>query len=143
MNASAREESRRAITVARALLAAYFIGSGANMLLGLVHLQSPDAGERMIGFVRAVQATGYLWVFIGSFKVAAGILLAWPRSAALGAVIAMPWSVNIALLAMFLEPGRGPATAAALVLGLNVLLLWSYRARYLPLLDRATGERDR
>jgi hypothetical protein len=45
--------------------------------------------------------TGYLWKFIGLFKLVTGILVLVPRTAPLGIIAAFPYSVNILLWVIF------------------------------------------
>ncbi len=51
--------------------------------------------------MKAMQETGYMVLWLGIFKLVAGILIAIPKTSPLGILAAFPYSVNILLYVVF------------------------------------------
>jgi hypothetical protein len=89
--------------VIRILFGLFLLLSGMMMLV-VAAKGGPDISEvegPTADFLTAVVQTGYLWKFIGLFKLVTGILVLVPRTAPLGIIAAFPYSVNILLWVIF------------------------------------------
>jgi hypothetical protein len=83
--------------------------------------------------------------FVGLAEVAPAVLLLWPRTAALGALVALPVAANIAVMDWcfgFPASATGLITEVAVV---SAALLWADRARVMALCgpDAAGGAAER
>lgn len=83
--------------VTRGLLALSFMPSGMVKLLGHRFTTLPLSSP--VGFFfEAMYRTGFYWNFLGLAQVAASVLLIFPRTATLGAVVFFPIILNIFLI---------------------------------------------
>jgi putative oxidoreductase len=116
-------------TAARLVLGGIFLVFAADFVLHFMpELPFTDAGGR---YLEALLATGYMFPLIKVVEVAAAVLIVTRRFAPLGVVLVAPVVLNIALYHLVLDP-NGAAIAAILV-GCEAFLLWTYRAALRPL----------
>ncbi len=123
----------RFTTLVRLLLAAAFLPSGAKKVMG--HRFTQISVDVPIGsfFEAFFQAQEY-YVFVGLAQVLAALLLLWPRTALLGALLFLPIISNIVMITWSLQfPGTVFVTVA-LLMGTLYLLLWDAH-RLAPLLS--------
>jgi hypothetical protein len=116
---------------ARLLFALFLVGSGGTGLYGFYFSGEPmTAPEGAPGteLFNAVLNSTWLFPWIATFKLSAGILIAVPRTAKLGIIAAFPYSINIFLWTVFGNPGDLPM--GAIVLVLNILLLRAHWDHY-------------
>lgn len=107
----------------RLLFAFFFIGTGASGLYGLYfsgHEMATLEGPGGV-FLSAVLATKWLFPWVLTFKLVAGILVAIPRTHRLGVLMIFPYTVNIFLWVTFTQTSDFPMGAVLLII--NVLLL--------------------
>lgn len=134
----------------RLLLAMAFIPTGLVKLTGQRFTTLPVSNP--VGFFfEAMYQTGAYWVFIGLAQVAAGLLLLFPATATLGALLAFPIVVSIVLITWGIGFSGTIYITAGMLLSVIYLLawdgdrLWDSAARVLgrrdgpPLLAGATG----
>jgi hypothetical protein len=93
----------------------------------------PDVPDSAGSFLGALATTGYMFPLIKSVEVLGGALLLSGRLVPLALVLLAPGIVNIALFHVFLAPGG--FAIAAIVLGLELYLAWSFRDVYRPMLS--------
>ena len=128
----------RAFTVAcRVLLALAFLPSGWTKLAG--HRFTQIGIEHPIGFFfEALYRTGPYYRFIGAGQVIAALLLLVPRTAPLGALLALPIVANIVVLTVSLHFTGTVFVTVPLLLACTYLVLWDYD-RYHPMLAPTFG----
>ena len=128
---------RVAVTIARYLLGIIFLVFGLNGFFGFIPQPppAPAAGALLGAFVES----GYLMTLVKLTEVVVGALLLSGRFVPLALLALLPVTVNIFAFHLFLDPAFPGMGIAALVFGLNVFLIWAYRAYYAPLKE-ATAE---
>lgn len=126
------EPKFRKTTIAlRIVLALYGLVSGTLMLLGMANNLPNDAPAEAVTFFRAIQETNYLFQFMAIFKISCAILILIPRTAALGVIMFLPYTVHMFLWTVFLLDNVPPGL---FVLAVNGFLIYSYSDRYKPML---------
>jgi hypothetical protein len=142
--------SRAAVIIGRVFVAGVFLVYGLIKLAGGQFMPGEfrfdSRSDSMMTLVWHLY--GYSPVyhrFIGLAEVAPALLLLWPRTAALGALLALPVAVNIAVMDWCFG---FPATAIALiteVAAVSAALLWVDRGRLMALCgpDAAGGAVER
>ncbi len=121
----------KATIVVRYLLALILLVMGLNKFVGF--LPMPEMPEAAGAFMGALAESGYMLQLIGLTEVASGILLIFPATAALGALILAPLSLNILLFHLVLAPAGIPGYIVFLG---NVFLIYVYRERYMPIIGK-------
>lgn len=120
---------RYAVPAARVLLGLVFFVFGLNFFLGFLPMPpQPEAAGALLG---AFVASGYLMIAVKVIEIVAGALLVSGRFVPLALVLLAPIVANILLFNVFLAPGG--LVLGLLVTALQVFLMWSYRAYFLPL----------
>lgn len=111
--------------VTRGLLALSFMPSGMVKLMGHRFTTMPLSSP--VGFFfEAMYRTGFYWNFLGLAQVAASVLLIFPKTATLGAVVFFPIILNIFLITLSVGfAGTTYITGTMLLAGLY-LLCWDY-----------------
>ena len=116
---------QRFTAVTRVLLAAGFVAPGLTKLLGHRFTQLPTSTPVGSFFEAFFQATEF-YVFVGLAQVTAALLLLWPRTATLGAVLYFPIILNITVLTWAIAfPGTRWITLL-MTLAALWLLVWDY-----------------
>lgn len=109
----------------RMILAVSFIPSGMTKLLGYrfseLSLEHP-AGY----FFDAIYRTGGWYRFIGMMQVLAAILLLFPRTATMGAVLFAPIVLNIMLITIFVDFQGTWFITSCMFLANSFLVCWDY-----------------
>jgi hypothetical protein len=124
--------SRYALPAARVLFGLVFFVCGLNGFLNFLPQPSTPMPEGAVTFGSALLQTGYMFPLIKGTEVLASILLLSNRFVALALVLLAPVTVNIFAFHAFLTPGQ--AGFAAVLLAIHLLLAWSRRSAYRPLL---------
>ena len=120
-----------------------YVATGARILLGLVfsvfglngflHFIPQSASpEPAMAFFGALFATGYMLPLIMGTQLLVGILLLADRFVPLALALIAPVIVNILAFHVALAPSGLPL--ALVVLALELLLVWSYREAFRPML---------
>ncbi|MBC9795613.1 DoxX family membrane protein [Sinomicrobium weinanense] len=90
---------------------------------------------KMRNYIFGMKQTGYFWPFLGIVEFLAGILLLSQVFGALGAIVALPVTLNIFLFHFFLKPGDMPGLLQTLgLLAINIWLIAAAYSRWKPLL---------
>ena len=102
---------------------------GSNNFLHFIPLPPPTGSAA--DFMNSLNATGYIFPFVGILEVIIGILLLIKKWVAFALILLAPISINILLFHMFLDiPG---ISAAVLVVVLNAILIYKHWKQYTPL----------
>ena len=109
----------------RVLLAVGFVLPGMTKVLGRPFTQLPTSDPVGYFFDAFFQASEF-YVFVGLAQVAAGLLLLWPRTATLGAVLYFPIILNIAVLTWAIGFTGTRWITALMALASLWLLAWDY-----------------
>lgn len=121
---------KRSIVITRSLLGLVFVIFGFD---GLFHFfpapPMPEAATAVIGTLISYR----LFYAVKALEVVSGVLLLSGRFVPLALAMLAPILFNIVWFDAALAP-EGLAVAVPL-LGLELFLLWTQRARFLPLLD--------
>ncbi len=92
----------------------------------------PDLSFELRQDLAALQEIRWLLPLIGSAEILGGLLLLFPRTRALGALIIFPVMVGVLLTHIFVDPAQLPT---ALVIWLILAwILFEHRKKYLPIL---------
>ena len=120
----------KGIHAARIVLGLVFVVFGLN---GFLHfLPQPPMSGPPADFAGALFATGYMFPLIKGTEVLSGALLLSGRFTTLALTLLAPVIVNIVAFHAFLAPS-GIALPLVIV-ALEVLLAWSYRSTFAPML---------
>jgi hypothetical protein len=129
---------------ARVLVGLVFTVFGLNGFFGF--LPNPPLPDAAGAFLGALAATSYMFPLIKGTEVAAGLLLLGNRYVPLALALLAPVVVNIVAFHAVLDPAG--LAMPLLVLGLVLVLAWSHRDAFLPMLrarhtPAVTGARAR
>jgi uncharacterized membrane protein YphA (DoxX/SURF4 family) len=108
-----------------------FINAGLNKFFNYMPMPT-DLPEKMQRAWQAFNEIGWLMPLVGAAEVLGGLLLIWPRTRALGALVLFPVLVGIVLTNLVAAPS-GLSLVAVLVV-IYLWVLYEERAKYLPLL---------
>ncbi len=118
--------------VCRILLAYAFIAAGMVKILGERFASGLSVIHPMGSYLEALHHTGYYYTFIGVAQVVAAILLLFPRSVLVGALLYFPIIVNIWVLSYAVRFVGSFVTSPLMVLANLYLLAWHYdKLRYI------------
>jgi uncharacterized membrane protein YphA (DoxX/SURF4 family) len=117
-----------ATRIAGGLLGALFVVIGSNFFLNFIPLPPPPPADSPAGmFMGAAMGTGFL-AFVKTFEIIGGLLVAIPRTRAIGLMILTPIVVNILAFHIFiLKEGVFDPPVVAVTL-LTAFLLFSHRS---------------
>ena len=130
---------QRFTAATRLLLAVGFIGPGAVKVMGHRFTQLPTSDPVGLFFDAFFQA-GEFYVFVGLVQVVAGLLLVWPRTATLGAVLYTPVILNVTVITWSIGFSGTRWITLLMSLACLWLLAWDYdRLKAILPLRRAAG----
>jgi uncharacterized membrane protein YphA (DoxX/SURF4 family) len=115
---------------ARVMLGLVFTVFGLNGFFGF--MPNPPLPDTAGAFLGALAATGYMFPLIKGTEVVAGLLLLGNRYVPLALTLLAPVVVNIVAFHAVLDPAG--LALPLLVLGLLLVLAWSYRDAFRPML---------
>jgi uncharacterized membrane protein YphA (DoxX/SURF4 family) len=128
--------SRHIPTVARILMGLVFFVFGLNGFLHFIPQTAPPAPA--MAFFGALSLTGYMLPLVMGTQLVVGALLLSNRFVPLALALIAPIIVNIVAFHVALAPSGLPLAFA--VLALELVLAWSYRGAFRPMVaQRATG----
>ena len=110
----------------RLSLAFGFIMAGMVKILDERFASGLSAIHPMGAYLEALYHTGYYYTFIGIAQVIAGVLLVFPKTVTLGALIYFPIILNICILSFAVRFEGSLLTAPLMVLANLYLLAWNY-----------------
>ena len=114
---------------ARLLLGLIFTVFGLNGFLQFIDI--PPAEGAAGDFMGGLFASGYFFPLLAGTQVAVGLALLANRFAALALVVLAPITIHIVLYHTLAPDGMG---MALLIVVLQLIVAWSMRSTYLPLL---------
>jgi hypothetical protein len=117
-------------TAARVLLGLVFFVFGLNGFLHFIPQPPPPAPA--MALFGALLGTGYMLPLIFGTQLLVGVLLLTNRFVPLALALIAPVIVNIMMFHVVLAPSGLPL--AFVVLALELLLAWSYRGAFRPML---------
>lgn len=91
-------------------------------------LTSDTAVLKIKNYIFGMKQTGYFWTFLGIAEFLAGILLLSQVFGVIGAIVALPLTLNIFLFHLFLKPDDVPGLLETL--GLLAINLWLIAVAY-------------
>jgi putative oxidoreductase len=117
----------KAPIIAGGLLGLIFVVFGSNFFLQFIPIPQPPEGSPPAMFMGALFTTGYL-AFVKVLEIIGGVLVALPKTRAIGLLILGPIIVNILAFHIFLTKGIGLfSPPVVLIIVLSLFLLWSHR----------------
>lgn len=121
-------------TIAGGLLGLLFVVFGLNFFLQFIPMPpGPPEGSPPALFMAAMFPTGYL-TFVKVLEILGGVLVAIPRTRALGLLVLGPIVVNILAFHVFLTKGAGLFEPPVLLITiLPIVLLIAERNRFAAL----------
>lgn len=124
-------------TIAGGLLGLLFVVFGLNFFLQFIPMPpGPPEGSPPALFMAALFPTGYL-TFIKVLEITGGMLVAIPRTRALGLLVLGPIIVNILAFHVFLTKGSGLFEPVVLLISiLPIVLLLAERKRFAALVAK-------
>ena len=122
-------------SIAGAVVGLLFVVSGANHYLNFIPMPPPPPeGTPVALFMGAFFGTGYLGL-VKTLELLGGLLVAFPRTRALGLLILVPIIVNILAFHTFITAGEGLLSPPlVLIVVLTVFLIWTRRRGLVALL---------
>lgn len=118
---------KKAQMIAGALLGLLFLTFGSNFFIGFIEIPPPPEDSYAAGFMGAMYMTGML-AFVKTLQIIGGVLVAIPKTRAIGLLILTPIIINIVLFHFFIAEGHGlfdpPVVGVTL---LAAFLLWTHR----------------
>lgn len=109
----------------RVLLAAGFVPTGLAKLLGRPFM-SIGVETPLGSFFETLYQSGPFWHFIGAIQVIAGLLVLWPATATLGAVLFLPVISSIFVITLSYDFNYTPVITGGMLLANCYLLMWDY-----------------
>ena len=125
----------------RILLAYAFVLAGMVKILGERFASGLSVIHPMGSYLEALHHTGYYYTFIGVAQVLAAILLLFPRTVLMGALLYLPIIVNIWILSFAVRFVGSYITSPLMVLANLYILAWHYdKLRYILPFNRHSEE---
>jgi uncharacterized membrane protein YphA (DoxX/SURF4 family) len=112
-----------------------FINAGLDKFFHYMPVPK-DVPEKMAKTVAAFMEIGWLMPLVGAMEVMGGLLLIFPRTRPLGAIVLVPLLTGILLANINMAPSGLP-----IVLALIAIIIWviiDNREKYLPMIRRTT-----
>jgi uncharacterized membrane protein YphA (DoxX/SURF4 family) len=110
-----------------------FINAGLNKFFN--YMPAPkNMPDKMIKMGTAIAEIGWLMPLVGTMEIVGGLLLIFPRTRALGAIILVPILTGIVLADISVAPSVLPT-----VFALAAVVLWvivENREKYLPMVKK-------
>ena len=119
--------------IVRVLLGAMYVFGAVSFFLHLGPKEMPKMTAEQTTFMAGLNVS-YLFTLIKATELIAGLLLLVNRTAALGAIVAFPVTLNIFLYHAALAPEQ--MIIATLMLIFNLYLFYAYRSKYLPIVSK-------
>ncbi|SDP33096.1 DoxX-like family protein [Mucilaginibacter sp. OK268] len=110
-----------------------FINAGLDKFLHYMPVPK-DLPEKMVKAGKAFMEIGWLLPLVGAAEILGGLLLIFPRTRPLGAIVIVPVLIGILLTNISMAPSGLP-----IVFALIAIILWviiDNREKYLPLIRK-------
>lgn len=110
------------------------INGGLNKFFNYMPMPE-DMSEGMMSAFFAVIAIGWLMPLVAVVEIIAGLLIIFPKTRALGAIMILPVMVGIVLTHVVNDPNNTPGLVISIVLfAINILAIIDNRSKYKPLI---------
>lgn len=113
------------------LFALMFINAGLNKFLNYMPMPE-DMPERLMKAMSAFMEIGWLMPLVGAAEIIGGLLIIFPKTRALGALVCFPVMVGIILTNTATDMSGFPI--AAVFAAILVWIMYDNRAKYMPLI---------
>jgi uncharacterized membrane protein YphA (DoxX/SURF4 family) len=130
---AAKSKLRYFTVVARLLMALVFLPAGAMFFLGMMPEPKEPPPPAAMEFFGAMMKTGYLFHLVKATEAVAGLLFLVNRFVPLALAIIAPVLVNICFVNVKLAPTTPGVVTSAVIIVLELYLVWAYRAAFRPL----------
>ena len=107
------------------------INSGLNKFFNYMPMPK-DMPESMLRMVKAFGEISWLMPLVGAVEVIGGILIIFPKTRALGALVILPVMTGILLANIFNAPSGLPI--ALVMMAVNVWVIIANREKYMPMI---------
>lgn len=95
----------------------------------------PELTEAQLSITEALVKLKWLIPLVGTMEIIGGLLVAIPKTRALGAIVLLPILIGVVLHHLTLDPAGTPMAA---VLGLiDIWIIVDNRRKYLPMINQA------
>ena len=109
------------------------INAGLNKFFNYMPVPE-DLPQEMVDLMECMMAFGWLMPLVAIVEIVAGILVIFPKTRALGAIIIFPIVVGILLTHLINEPSGLPV--GIVVFAINIWMLIDNRAKYMPMIQK-------
>lgn len=125
---------KRVFQIIRYLFAVFYIFSAAGYFFGFIPLPKMDGMAQQL--IDGMVGSGYLMTLIKLTELVGGILLLFDVVGPLALTVLAPVTLNIFLFNLILFPSQ--VIIGLLMLVIQLVLVWSYRERFMLLLRQET-----
>ncbi len=108
-----------------------FINAGLNKFFNYMPVPK-DMPDKMVKMGMAFMQIGWLMPLVGTIEVLGGLLLIFPRTRPLGAIVILPVLTGILLANISVSPSSLPIVFALIIIVLWVII--DNREKYMPLI---------
>ncbi len=129
-----KHRMKKIVIVISVLFGVFMANSGISKFTG--HMPVPELPQAGMELMGAMIASGWLMALVGIAEIVGGILVAIPRTQALGAIVLLPVIIGILLFNAFLAPNG--VVMAAILMAMNCLVLWANKHKYKPMTQLET-----
>ena len=109
------------------------INAGLNKFFNYMPVPE-DLPQEMVDLMECMMAFSWLMPLVAIVEIVAGILVIFPKTRALGAIIIFPIVVGILLTHVVNEPSGMPV--GIVVFAINIWMLIENRAKYMPMIQK-------
>lgn len=113
-----------------ALFGLMMINSGLNKFFN--YMPMPELTPQQLTLFGAFETIKWIFPLVGLVEVVGGLLIAIPKTRALGALVILPVTVGIVVHHAVHDPGT--IAIALVMLGINVWAILDSKDKYLPML---------
>jgi uncharacterized membrane protein YphA (DoxX/SURF4 family) len=120
------------VLVLSILFGVMMLNSGLNKFFQFMPMpeMSAEAGGLMVAFA----ASGWMFPLIALGEIIGGILIAVPKTRALGALVLFPIVVGIFLFHAVLDPAT--VGMSIVLLAINLFVIWDNKTKYMPMISK-------
>lgn len=106
------------------------VNSGLNKIFQ--YLPMPEMNEGAVKLMTAYVESGWMMPLLAIVEIVGGILIVFPKTRALGAIIILPVMVGILLFHLVIEPSTLPISFV--LFGINIWAIIDNKAKYAHLI---------
>lgn len=121
------------LTVLCILFGLMMINAGLNKFLN--YMPMPEMSEEMVEIMGAYATIGWIFPLVAIVEIIGGLLIAIPKTRALGAIVILPVMVGILVHHLVLDPST--LGMAFVLLAINLWAIIANIKKYLPLIKES------